>query len=30
MTTTEPRDYSVDQMAVGCALGAALGLTPLL
>ena len=30
MTTTEPRDYSVDQMAVGFALGAALGLTPLL
>ena len=30
MTATEPRDYSVDQMAVGFALGAALGLTPLL
>ena len=30
MTTTEPRDYSVDQMAAGFALGAALGLTPLL
>jgi len=30
MTTTEPRDYSADQMAFGFALGAALGLTPLL
>ena len=30
MTTTESRDYSVNQMAVGFALGAALGLTPLL
>ncbi len=30
MTTTESRDYSVDQMAAGFALGAALGLTPVL
>ncbi len=30
MTTTESRDYSADQMAVGFVLGAALGLTPLL
>ena len=30
MTTTDPRDYSADQMAFGFALGAALGLTPLL
>ena len=30
MTTTESRDYSVDQMAAGFVLGAALGLTPLL
>jgi len=30
MTATESRDYSVDQMAAGFALGAALGLTPLL
>ena len=30
MTTTESRDYSLDQMAAGFALGAALGLTPLL
>ena len=30
MTTTESRDYSADQMALGFALGAALGLTPLL
>ena len=29
MTTTESRDYSVDQMAAGFVLGAALGLTPL-
>ena len=29
MTTTESRDYSVDQMAVGLTLGVALGLTPL-
>ena len=29
MTTTESRDYSVNQMAAGFALGAALGLTPL-
>ena len=30
MTTTESRDYSANQMAVGFVLGAALGLTPLL
>ena len=30
MTKAESRDYSVDQMAVGFALGAALGLTPIL
>ena len=30
MNTKQSRDYSVDQMAIGFALGAALGLTPLL
>ena len=30
MTTTESRNYSVDQVAAGFALGATLGLTPLL